>query len=205
MTDGNIALARKKLSEAIRDLIDRQPKTLIRDNGRMELHHLPSRYQHLEDSLGGQNVTEKSGGQARLPLWADAADLIRDIDTTIVTWTAPYPGDTVTALTAIDQQTYRPQDCDMLGDWTRQINGWIHRIDQLLNPEPTKEVLANCPACGSRYHYRRHAGEQIREAALQVTGATGCTCLCCKTNWGPHQYLFLIKLIGAELPDGVLE
>jgi hypothetical protein len=204
MADGNITAARQKLAKAIADLIDPQHRTILRDNGTTRHTTIASRYQHLQDSLGGQQVETKAGGQARLPIWADAMDALTEIDQTVTRW-CKRGTNTTQRLGHIDNHTFRPQDTDLVTDWARQLNSWINRIDQLLEPESTKEVLAPCPSCGQRYHYRIQAGERVREAALQVTGATGCTCLCCKTNWGPQQYLFLLRLIGGELPAGVLE
>ncbi len=205
MTDGNIIAAVEQLRHAIHNFIDRQPKTLTRDTGRMELTYIPSRYQHLQDSLGGQQVEAKSGGQARLPVWADAIDLARDIDTTTATW-LPLPNvkcSTPDRLTAIENTTWRPQDTQKITDWTTQINTWSTAIDRLLNPETIKEVLAPCPACGQRYVHRLSAGERIRTAALQVTGSNGtCHCLACQAEWPP---LFLLRLIGGDMPEGILE
>ena len=205
MSDGNITAARKRLGDAIGDLTAPQPRTIHRDNGHLERHWIASRYRQLQDSVGGQQIEAKSGGQARLPIWADPVDLLTAIDSTVADWITAPNKTTVERLDAINGTTWRPQDTDMVERWCTQLFGWVRGIDQLLNPEPTKEVLAPCPQCGRRYVYRQHAGEQVRQAALQITGSAGCVCHACKASWGPQQYLFLIRLLGEELPEGVLE
>jgi len=203
MTDGNIIAAKQKLSDAIKALIDPQPRTILLDGGHTKSTYIPSRWDHLVDSLGGQNVCEKSGGEARLPIWADCLDEIRKIETTVATWTRA-GNTTPKRLKAINNASYRPQDTDLVTAWAATIDAWSSRIDHLLDPPSTKEVLAPCPHCGSRYHHRMSSGERVKEAALQIT-ANGCQCLCCKATWPPSRYIFLLRLIGGNVPDGMLE
>lgn len=203
-TDGNISAARRKLDDAIAALIEEQAKVIHLDDGRARPEWVPSRYDHLRESLGGQRLAERAGGQNRLPLWTDAFDALREIDATVAGWVRAR-GDTPTRLKAAAGWPWRPQDTDLVTSWARAVEGWVARIDALLDPEPVKEVLAACPACNQRYVYRRQSGEQIREAALQLTSTGGCTCQACRASWGPDRLLFLCRLIGVELPEGVLE
>jgi len=200
MTDGPIQSATHKLSHAISTLIDMQHHQLDTAST-----YLDSRYDQLRDSLAGTNCLEKSGGQARLPIWCDALDLITEIDTTVTAWTLKWvqpAASTRTRLAHLDTRKWRPQDCDHVQTMTADLERWSHHIDRLLNPVIVKEVTACCPACGARYHWRDHAGERVRIAALQVTIAGHSSCLVCHTSWPP---LFLLRLLDGQLPPGVLE
>lgn len=64
-------------------------------------------------------------------------------------------------------------------------------------------MSAPCPSCGRRWYYRRRDNENIRQPALQLVIETGCTCQACGAFWPPERFLFLVRLLGFDLPAGV--
>ena len=208
--DGNIQAARTRLVDAINALIDPVPTGLWRDSTGPEVRMLDSLYTQLRDSTGGQNVSEKGDSrQARMPIWADAVDLLREIDVTAAVWSRiqrPGPATTVARLEAIANSTWRPQDTDRISRWASDARGWADRIKRLLDPESVKTISAPCPACNQKTVYRRDStGDMVRQPALQLVASRGCVCLACHTSWSPDLYLHLVNVLGFEKPNGVLE
>lgn len=210
--DGNIQAARERLNAAVSGLIDPQPRTVYLDGNRTETAWLDSAYVQLRASTGGQNVSDKGDSRpGRLPIWVEAVDLLVEIDTEVAVWhpARPAPGvkpTTVLRLEAIDTATYRPQDTAQVSRWAAAVRGWTHRIRTLLDPESIKHISAPCPQCGTATVWRRDGtGEVVRQPALQLVTDQGCTCMACRTHWEPARYLFLCRLLGFDLPEGVLE
>jgi hypothetical protein len=53
--------------------------------------------------------------------------------------------------------------------------------------------------------YRRDsAGELVRQPALQIVAEQGCTCQACRHCCTPDLYLHLCRVLGFDLPDGVI-
>lgn len=99
-----------------------------------------------------------------------------------------------------------PEDIARIGKIRDAITSWTKRITALLEPEPVKFVAAACPACGTDIVYRNDsAGERVRQPALKLVTGTGCTCQNCGTHWGPQLYLHLCRVLGFDMPAGVLE
>ena len=91
-----------------------------------------------------------------------------------------------------------------VGVMCEALEAWVAQIRELLDP-PARWSLPNpCPACGVRTVYRIKDGEHLRMAALQV-GAEGCECQSCRTVWTPDRFVWLARLLGYEMPAGVLE
>jgi hypothetical protein len=92
----------------------------------------------------------------------------------------------------------------MLCGRAEQIRSWCVSVKALLEPAHVKTIAAACPSCNTAVVYRKSAGELVRQPALQVVAEVGCTCLSCGAAWAPDAYLFLCRLLGFELPEGVL-
>ncbi len=215
-TDGNIQAARSRFNTAIHSLIDPIPCPIYLDSGRVETTWLDSLYEQLRKSVGGQNVSDKGDSRpGRLPIWVDAVDLLTQIEATVKFWSRPNPLTdlpptgkyvTVARLEILDESNWRPQDAARVDRWAAQVREWVGRIKHMLDPESVKHISAPCPACGQATIYKRDAsGEVVRQPALQLVTNHGCTCMACKTFWEPTKYLFLCKLLGFDLPEGVLE
>jgi hypothetical protein len=140
----------------------------------------------------------------------DAVDLQSEIDLTVMMWHPPVPAGrkhpTMRRLAALDDVTFRPQDTGKVTRWSVTARGWASRIKTLLDPEAVKTISAPCPACGTETVWRRDStGEAVRQPALQLVTNQGCTCMACRTSWTPDKYLWLCKLLGFQLPEGVLD
>ncbi len=199
MPDGNISAAKTRLVRAVARLCDPRT-TLIQGHP----HTAPSLYHALKADLAGRQGETKTPAKSLPPIWIDASMLITTIDRQTRKW-QPTPGDTCQRLRQLSWQPWRPQDTDKVTAMSHDIGGWCDQISSMLDPISRKSVCAACPSCGRRHVYRKDsAGETVRRDALEITSA-GCVCLHCDAAWAPDRYLFLIKLLGFELPSGVLE
>lgn len=166
----------------------------------------PSLYQQLVDDVPartGDWIPSSGYSTPAPPVFVDALDLQREIDDTVKRWCRH--GDTTPErLRRIAAGRWRPQDVQHLEHVSAELDRWTHAISALLDPEPVKSVSAACPACGARYVYKQHAGEQVRQPALQLIAETGCTCQACRAYWSPQHYLLLAKVLGIDAPTGVI-
>lgn len=203
MTDGNIQAARQHLGAAVDRLCQPTPRII---NHRMR--HQPSLYDQLRDDLAGtQAADHKTHAKSQPPIWIDACQLLAEIDTQTRQWVRrPKHVGTTMRLNHLANQTWRPQDTDLVTTITNTINRWADQITNMLDPQSVKTITAACPSCG-RYTTTRKdsAGETIRQPALRIIANQGCTCGACGAHWAPDRYLFLCRLLNFELPDGVLE
>lgn len=202
MSDGNILAAKTKLERAVRRLC--APQTLVHYNHTLSA---PSLYDMLAGNLSTRQGDTRTPAQSLPPLWVDALQLRTEIDTQTRKWVRK-PGDVGTAcrLTALADQPWRPQDTDLVSGMARQVGSWCDSIVNLLDPEHRKYISAPCPSCGKATVYKRDtAGDLVRQPALTVVAHIGCTCQHCDAHWSPDRYLFLCRLLGFELPEGVLE
>lgn len=210
--DGNLPEARRQLDYAISTLIDPKPQYTEAEAGTVWLDPL---YTQLQDALPGEKQHRSGVPRSQAPLWVDAVDLLREIDTKVTEWEPPWPpipGDltdppapTVLRLRVIQARTWRPQDTTTINTITATITTWTERITTLLTDTHVKTLSAPCPACDKQTIYRRDsAGELVRQPALQIT-TMGCICQACRTTWSPDLYLHLARVLGYDLPAGVLE
>jgi predicted RNA-binding Zn-ribbon protein involved in translation (DUF1610 family) len=202
MTDGNIQAARKQLGAAVDRLC--QPHPAIYQH---RMRYSPSLYNQLRDDLAGTQGDHKTHAKSQPPIWIDACQLLAEIDKQTRRWSPRNRGgDTESRLNHLADQTWRPQDTDRITDITNQIQRWCDTITNLLDPQSVKTIAAACPSCGRHTIQRRDsAGETVRQPALRVIADQGCTCQACKAHWAPDRYLFLCRLLGFDLPEGVLE
>lgn len=199
MADGNIVAAKRELRRAVERL-----------TGPRRLHHYEVTLlgSSLYDELGDN--APSGGGDVRIPprstppLWLDPTALRIDIDRTVRGW-CPAAGSTPARLGRLCDRGWRPQDSDVVWRMSSQVRLWCEQITALLWPESRKDVAAACPACGRAVVWRRRDGEVVRESALRLVAATGCECQACGAFWAPEKFLFLSRLLGFELPEGVLE
>lgn len=196
----NIALARTKLSHAIARLCGPQHRS-----HHQHLLTAPSLYDQLATNLAARQGDTRTPAQSLPPLWVDALQLRAEIDGEVKTW-APGGGSTPDRLTKLADKSWRPQDTDTVYAKARRLAGWCDSIVNLLDPEHKKFIDAACPSCGRRHVHRRDsAGEMVRQPALVVITNIGASCQHCEAAWSPDRYLFLCRLLGFELPEGVLE
>lgn len=171
------------------------------------LHAAPSLYEQLVDAVPAspQHQGRRTVAGPVPPIFTDALDLKRGIDATAKRW---HPGevDTVARLRALAATRWAPPQTQAVDDMAAQIEAWAIKIGALLNPQSVKRLSAPCPSCGATtVHRRDSAGERVRQPALQIVAEQGCTCMACNATWAPTHYLHLCRVLGFELPAGVLE
>lgn len=199
MPDGNITAAKTRLVQAVARLCDPRT-TLIAGHP----HTADSLYDTLRSDIAGRQGETKTPAKSLPPIWIDASMLITTIDRQSRSW-QPRGDGTCHRLRLLSWRPWRPQDHDRVTAISRDITGWCDQIGSMLDPISRKSITAACPSCGRRHVYRKDsAGEMVRRDALEITAA-GCVCLHCDAAWAPDRYLWLIKLLGFDLPAGVLE
>lgn len=202
MADGNIVAARTRLHRAVQRLT--APQTGMH-------HHRAvigkSLYEELADSLPGTQGETRTPAKSLPPIWIDASMLRTRIDTQTRQWVkAPHQVSTTTRLTILSDRTWRPQDTDHVNDIAHTIDNWCDSICHLLDPEDRKYIAAACPSCGRQTVWHKDsAGELVRQPALRVVTNVGASCQHCGAHWAPDRYLWLCRVLGFTLPEGVLE
>ena len=200
MTDGNIQHARTKLGRAVQRLT--APRPGVYHDVTL---YAPSLYNCLKADLAGTQGDNRTPAKSLPPIWLDASMLLTEIDAQTLKW-APIPGITPDRLQRLSFQSWRPQDTDLVTMIARTVDGWCESIMNLLDPQDRKFVSAACPSCGREIVYRKDsAGETVRQPALKLVLSQGCTCQACGAFWAPEKFLFLGRLLGYEIPEGVLE
>jgi hypothetical protein len=129
--------------------------------------------------------------------------LLHEIDEEVRSWR---PGITNTPgrLAALEARKWRPQDTQRLETYSGRLEYWAKAIAALLDPQPVLHFSAPCPACQTRWVYRRMDDELLRQPALQIT-TQGCICQKCRYTWGPERFHILAGALDCPLPAGVLE
>ena len=200
MSDGNIQAARTRLGRAVQRLTG--PQSRVIDN---ITRHADSLYIQLTHDLAGTQGDNRTPAKSLPPVWIDAMELINIIDTETRTW-VPRPGNTPRRLQMLAFATWRPQDTDRVNVMAARVDTLCEKIVSLPDPESVKHISAACPSCGRETVFRRDsAGEMVQQPSLRVVTNVGCECQHCRAHWAPDKYLFLCKLLGFDLPEGVLE
>ncbi len=200
MSDGNIQAARTKLGRAVDRLTAPQP-AVYHD----VTLYAPSLYKRLQSDLAGTQGDTRTPAKSLPPIWLDASMLLTEIDTQALRW-LPVPGDTTIRLQRLSGKTWRPQDTDLVAGIASTVDGWCETILNLIDPKARKYISAACPSCNHTHVYRRDSGgDRVRQPALKWTANVGFECQACKAHWSPEQTLFFSRLLGFELPEGVLE
>jgi hypothetical protein len=200
MSDGNIQAARTKLTRAV-DRLCKPRMAVYHDKTRYGL----SLYRQLESDLAGTQGDTRTPAKSLPPLWIDAVQVLGEMDSETRKW-CPKGHSTPQRLGALSATSWRPQDTDHVTTIATTVDGWCETILHLMDPESVKHISAACPSCGRNFVYRNDsAGERVRQPALKVVTETGCTCQACQAHWAPDRYMFLCRLLGFALPEGVLE
>lgn len=212
--DGNLPEARRQLGNAISNLVEPKPNTRQLDDGTTSIDWVDSLYDQLTDAIPGGQGNASRVPQSTPPMCIDAAELKHEIDTAIAIWEprpsidasqANIPPMTILRLQALENRSWRPQDAKGVEQIATNIESWCESIKTLLNPVPKWHLPNSCPACDVAIVYRKNSGgETVRQPALQI-GPTGCVCQNCHYTWGPSYFVHLAKVLGYDLPAGVLE
>lgn len=99
---------------------------------------------------------------------------------------------------ALASAGWRPMDCELLDDYSAQIEKWVVSAAELLGDRAVAVALRMaCPSCGETWSYRRAGAEVVRAWALRLD-ESGCACSVCRAFWPPDQFEFLARLLGCE-------
>ncbi|AVO21692.1 hypothetical protein I5I01_gp87 [Mycobacterium phage MooMoo] len=211
--DGNLPAAKTRFANAISALIDPKPANRALDDGTHRIEWLDSLYDQLIDAIPGGQGNATRVPQSSPPICIDATELKQKIDTTTAQWeprpnidiSQETPPIAIIRLKSLEERQWRPQDAKPIEQMATEIEAWCEAIKGLLNPAPRWHLPNPCPACNKAVVYRRNSAEEVvRQPALQI-GAAGCVCQNCHTTWGPEYFQHLAKVLGYELPAGVLE
>lgn len=222
--DGRLPEAKRRLEDAVSALVDPRQRMLLD-----KLQWSDAWYMQLVESVpGDQGQNHNPHPTSVVPFWVDAVELLREIDTAVWCWQrdpGPFDGDlsaqrpptpeTVRRLWLLEKSKWKVEDVRRINQIIEACNDWCKRIEELLNPIPTRtlwaadgsKTWAACPACGESFIYKRDpAGDKpIRVPTLQMTDdmATVCVNRECGAEWGPQRALFLCKVLGYPVPEGV--
>ncbi|MGY1946605.1 DUF7341 domain-containing protein [Nocardia asiatica] len=211
-----VAGARAAFADAVHQLIGLRPDTIERDDFGTQPIVRDSLYVELMEARYGERVGEavrRQGTGSRTPGWTDAISLLDRIDRRVQLWWPSAPFEPVTQpltvrrLYALSDYRWCPQDIGSLRHMTREVQAWVERANTLLPTEVTHtyELRAACPACGeTTTQVDDGSGELVRQYVLQASQSSA-RCVACETNWDPGQYRLLASMIGADMPEGVLE
>jgi hypothetical protein len=200
--DGCLPAALDRLYAAVAALLDER-KEMVDGS----ILAAPSVYDQLVDAVPSTPGGEHRRGRRTsiAPVWCDAVDLVDEVDTAVGSW-HPVAGSTQARLRGLAARKWRPQDTRAVEQIAGIVESWVVQIMALLEPAHVKSISAPCPACGATTVYRRNsAGELVRQPALQIVAEHGCTCQACSYMWAPSHYLHLCRVLGFDLPEGVLE
>jgi hypothetical protein len=200
--EASLPQAVDELYRAVAALVDPRKQFL---NGRVLAG--PSCYESLLAAIPAKSSGDtfsRGVGRSLPTVWCDAVDLRADIDGRVKDW-RPQGDSTPQRLRGLASSRWRPQDAAQVRRYAAETLAWVSAIWNLIDPPSVKDVGAACPSCGRRWFYRNRDGEEIRQPALQLVTATGCSCQACGAHWPPDRYLWLCKLLGFDVPAGVLE
>ena len=192
--DGVLAPARRRLDDVVHALADPVP---IWDHGAARWGD--PIYVRLRGALTARSAGCRAVASSRPPMRIDVLNLLVAIDTAVAEWEPGEKGSTVDRLHALAGRKFRPQDCQLLDDYSDRIEGWALSAAELLGDRSIAVPLRMaCPSCGQRYTYRRNgAAEIVRTDALRVDEA-GCDCSACGAVWEPAEFHWLARLLGCE-------
>jgi hypothetical protein len=196
MTHQSLPAAKAHLEKALGQLFDPIQATI---NGKT--YESPGYYQQLDEAVFGM-TGERCGGIAGMPMWPEAFDIRNEIDHQLHLWCNGKGTDTFVRAYLIGVRAWRPQDVEAIGEIVTQMEAWLIKIEEILNPQWRKELPNPCPECKERYSFRHSAGERVRSAALQIDH-TGCRCQNCRTHWTPDQFGLLGRVLGYKPDDTV--
>lgn len=195
----DLLLATNELQAAVHRLAD--PSTSYINNTYLEI---PGLYDQLRQAMDSyHNTAASSTARSRPPMWIEAADVKRSLDTFIDSLHLA-GGGILAQLRALTTHAWTVDDIDRVKYFTRKLRRYSEDIERLLNLEHFKELTVPCPACGVEYVERRDGGgDLVVSYALQASAEYGCSCQACGYHWAPNQLMQLATDAGLPLPAGV--
>lgn len=215
MTDTALIPARNRLTDTITNLID--PKRVILPTGRHTW--LDSVYQQLTDAAYEKHALGGGRTQPASPLWIDATDTLRAIDTLARVEHPDNPGfdsqdrhqkaatthPTVLRLQAIDKRRWRPQDTEHVNQLRDHLDTLTLKAEHLLTPSIHWHLPNPCPDCGATHVHTDDNGELVRRPALELSEHyCRCTNPDCDGYWPSSRFQWLGRRLGNQPPEGVI-
>lgn len=148
-------------------------------------------FEQLRTEIGSSSRRGgKSGSGSRSPVALAAVALWSEIQESLNT--------SYISITGADSPELQPeskletwasaaQDYDTLARCVETTSRWIAEIRELINPEPSIELVGQCPACGNSHAFTEQDGETIRNTALSAN-VYGANCRSCDAHWEPSQF-----------------
>jgi len=196
----DLLLATNELQAIVHRLIDPAPSYI--NNTYLEIPGLYGQLWAAMDSC--RNNAASSAARSRPPMWIEAADVKRSLDTFIDSLRIGVSGHTTTQLSMIASHPWTVEDIRTVQFITRKLTRYSDDIERLVNLDHVKEITVPCPACGALYVERRDGGGAlVYSYALQASAEYGCTCQACEYHWAPNQFMELATDAGIPLPTGV--
>lgn len=197
----DLLLATNELLAVVGRLNDFAPSYI--NNTYLEIPGLYAQLWQAMDSC--RNNAASSAARSRPPMWIEAADVKRSLDTFIDSLPYGCAGNTATQLRALTARAWTVDDISQVQYITRKLTRFAEDIERLLNLEHVKEITVPCPACGVEYVERRDgSGALVYSYALQASAEFGCSCQSCGYHWAPNQLMELATDAGIPLPEGVI-
>lgn len=197
----DLLLATNELQAAVHRLVDDSMSYI--NNTYLEI---PGLYAQLWQALDScRSNAASSAARSRPPMWIEAADVKRSLDTFIDSLPFGCAGGHIRArLQALTARAWTVDDIDQIRWITRKLTRYGDDIERLINLEHVKEITVPCPACDVEYVERRDGGGAlVYSYALQASAEYGCTCQNCGYHWAPNQLMELATEAGIPLPEGV--
>lgn len=212
----NVAAQRKpNLPGAIAKLraaVDRLTKPSARylNNTFIEV---PSLYHQLCQVVRGvRRAGAASIAQSCPPVWVDAEEQLRNINTMVGIWISIGParltgvtGDAAQLLPLLAAKTWPVEHTHHVRRLATVISEWCDDIVKLLDEVHARYITAACPACGEATAYHQDSnGENVRTPALRIIADYGAECQSCGYSWAPNQLVELATMIDSFQPAGEL-
>lgn len=196
----DLLLATNELQAIVHRLIDSAMSYI--NNTYLEIPGLYAQLWQAMDSC--RSNAASSAARSRPPMWIEAADVKRSLDTFIDSLPCGCVGNTGAQLRALTARAWTVDDIGQVQFITRRLTRYAEDIERLINIEHVKEITVPCPACGVEYVERRDgAGALVYSYALQASAEFGCSCQSCGYHWAPNQLMELATEAGIPLPEGV--
>lgn len=157
----------------------------------------------------GAATAHKASNGTPMPISAGALDIYQDIEkTTAERWWAVHHlhhghGRSTLAGRLRAWASVVQADEELATEAERLAVGWVKAITGLLQPLRRREIIGQCPGCGTRYILRDDDGETIKAPALVLMYSIddkplAATCQECGATWEGHAIMDLAAVINGE-------
>lgn len=169
------------------------------ENGAVSYPQEMPLFAQLRNEIGSSSRRGGSSGSgSRSPIALGAVALWSDIQEALNTSYISITGQDAPALSAeqkLDTWVHAATDSETIQRCADTTSKWISEIRELLNPQPSIELLGACPACKQTHAFTDEGDERIRNTALKATTSEA-KCRSCGAQWDSTQFEELLHQIG---------